>query len=255
MDDQTPAPENTEAPAPANDQDATASAPTLADDVETFIPLTAHDAAEIDPEVSKPDPEVSKPDEGAMKPPALDVLVKDRVTSPDDPMFKPDPETPDEQIAAVTADVALRAAQTQRDAAQQAVRDAIARRADPGEPPTDDDKEPVVPLAGGSTSNGKDLETLRAREQRANALALLDERIADLKEHRDRMQKSFDADLVALGNVLAETEKERADIVAQDERAFGTDEVPAADRKLHESAIDPLMNRVRPVVREMAPYS
>lgn len=236
MDEQTPDPENAEAPAPANDQDAIAGEPTLANGDENLVG-TQPDAAAIDPEVSKAD-------EGAMKPPALDVLAGDRVDSkPDDQL------TPDQQIAAQDA------ATRQKRIAAESARAAIERAAQ--DPPSEDQKEPVVALEGRygepQTSNGKNVETLVDREQRANALALLDEKLADLKNHRFHMVKSFSADIETVDGVIAEMEKERAEIVAAGGQ-FGTDASPADQRKMHESGIDPLMNRVRPVVREMAPY-
>jgi len=185
--------------------------------------------------------------DAAMKPPALDALQGDRVASkPDDSTVAGFTDlTPDEQIAQRTAEVQRRAAQ---ESAQAAI-----LRARVSDVPEDEQKAPVVALADGTTSNGEGAETLAKREQRANALMLLDERLTDLKNHRFNMKKSFDTDLEAIDLVIQTVQKERDEIAAAD-LPFGTAEVGAADRKLHEAAIDPLQPGPRPVVREMAPY-
>lgn len=175
--------------------------------------------------------------DGAMTPPALEALSADRIPSkPDVPDL-----TPDEQIA-------LRTAEVQRRAAQESAQAAI-ERARLTDVPEDEQKAPVIALADGSASNGENAETLAKREQRANALALLDERLAEFKNDRFNLGKAFQKQLDA----IAVMEKERAEIAAQGGQ-FGTEESPADQRKLHDSAIDPLMDRVRPAVREMAPY-
>ncbi len=209
-----------------------------------------------------------------MKPPALDVLAPERVPSEplsgdpltDDEVARiqgaqklasdqeaagesqaDDNLTPDEKLAAQDA------ATRQKRIAEESARAAIERAA--ADPAPEDQKEPVVALEGRygepQTSNGKDAETLVQREQRANALALLDERLADVKTHRQLMVNEFSADLTTIDRVIADMEKERTSLV---DLPFGTADVGAADRKLHEAAIDPLMERVRPVVKEMAPY-